>query len=380
MNKRILKNIKKTIVQLFVNSVPINKNIVVFESIPDYSDNSKAVFDEMIKCNLNEKYKLVWLNYRNSQKISGYENVTSIDAHRRLLYYLTIGRAKYIVSCNGIPREIKKNQISIYLHHGIPIKGKDKLNLHLPKYLSYFNVDSEFVKNVQSKDFHFPKEKFVTLGSPRNDVFYKNEIINLANLKKNNSKLVIWYPTFRQHRKAKERIDGNVAIPLINTKENFEKLDSFAKKLKIMIVIKPHFNQNIEYINKYNASNIVFIDDQYFIKNSISSYQLLKGSDALLSDYSSVYYDYLLVNKPIGLIWSDKEDYESRNGFAVDIDEVCSGGQKIYNMDDMFVFLSDVSNNVDKLNTERNIIKNKVFEYNDGKNSERVVNFLFNRQ
>ena len=63
-------------------------------------------------------------------------------------------------------------------------------------------------------------------------------------------------------------------------------------------------------------SNLVFINDAFLSDNGIINYELLGVADALLTDYSSVYYDYLLLDRPIGLCWDDYEEYKA-NGFKV---------------------------------------------------------------
>ena len=126
----------------------------------------------------------------------------------------------------------------------------------------------------------------------------------------------------------------------------------------------------------YNLSNIVFIDDSFYRKNSISSYEFLNGTDALLTDYSSVYFDYSLCDKPIGLIWEDIEEYKTRLGLINDYEKLTTGGVKIYNMKDLLHFVDDVVNDIDRLKEERRIIRDFSNYSNCGGNTKRVVDFI----
>ena len=58
-----MQKIKKLIKNILISILP--KRYILFESVPDVSDNSKAVFDEMLRRGLNKKYTLVWMLYGN---------------------------------------------------------------------------------------------------------------------------------------------------------------------------------------------------------------------------------------------------------------------------------------------------------------------------
>lgn len=65
--------------------------------------------------------------------------------------------------------------------------------------------------------------------------------------------------------------------------------------------------------------------------------------DALLTEYSSVFYDYLLCGRPIGLCWEDFEEYNRNVGFTVDIDEALEGCERLYTVDALCAFIADVA-------------------------------------
>ena len=96
----------------------------------------------------------------------------------------------------------------------------------------------------------------------------------------------------------------------------------------------------------------------------------------MITDYSSVYYDYLLCDKPIGLCFDDYEEFTFQNGFIVDPDYIFSGGEKIYNTEDLLGFINNVSNETDCLKEQRNTIKNVVFKYCDNQSAKRVADYI----
>ena len=99
-------------------------------------------------------------------------------------------------------------------------------------------------------------------------------------------------------------------------------------------------------------------------------------SDSLLTDYSSVYYDYLLCDKPIGLVWEDYDEYKAGQGFALDPDIVYSGGEKIFNVEDFCAYLERIAKGEDILKEERTKIKNLSNMYQDANSSKRVAEFI----
>ena len=160
-----------------------------------------------------------------------------------------------------------------------------------------------------------------------------------------------------------------------DTKEA-EKLNAFAQANRMLIVIKPHPAQDLSFIKMQSLSHIRMISDQFFAEHQITSYEFVNASAALITDYSSIYYDYLLRDHPIALTWEDIEEYRQDPGFSVDIEEYCKGAYKVYTTDQLIAFLKDVANGVDSLAELRNEACHIANYSNDGKNAERVTDFI----
>ncbi len=140
--------------------------------------------------------------------------------------------------------------------------------------------------------------------------------------------------------------------------------------------MKPHFAQNVSLIKKLNLSNIQIITDDFFTEHGITSYEMLAGSDALITDYSSVYYDYTLRDRPIAVVWEDIEEYKKFPGFAVDLDDYLKGAEKVYNIDELCSFVERIANNEDILQKKRREIRDRVNLSTDGENTKRVVDYI----
>ena len=132
-------------------------------------------------------------------------------------------------------------------------------------------------------------------------------------------------------------------------------------------------------IQDLNLEYIRFIDDSFFTEHKITSYQFVNSCDAMITDYSSIFFDYLLADKPIALTWDDLEEYRQNPGFAVDLDSYTKGAVKAYNVDELIAFVQDVAAGRDVLQKQRREVRDIVNYSTDGKNAERVTDFILHK-
>lgn len=355
------------------------KDIILFESVPDLSDNTKAVFDEMVRRGLNKNYKMYW-KVSADRNFEQYENVIYVNAQKpegKKIWEKLEWQAKCLVSCNGYIVSRKKKQFSIYLAHGLPIKSV-KEYYTIPETVSAYVSMSEAMMDIIANEFHYPKEKIVPLGYPRNDILTKQKIDVKAVLETDCDKVIVWYPTFRQHEGGR-KFTNSSSLPIIHDSEKAVLLNEFAKQQNVLLVVKPHFAQDLSYIHDLGLSNIRFIDDTFFGKNKITSYGFVGSCDALITDYSSIYYDYTLCDKPIALIWEDLEEYKLSPGLIDDYAFWTKGAEKIYSLEELEKFIYNVAMGIDVLKKDRNEIKVLANYSLDGKSSERVVDFILKK-
>ena len=377
--KNRIKNFIKKVVGFAFSLLPLSK-VIIFESTPDFSDNTKAVYDEMVRRGLNRKYKFVWLCFNDSPRSISEKNVKCVNCNtesgqmkRRYLLY----RAKCIICCNHFIRKNDERIPAFYLTHGTPSKSTRNYYT-IPNYIDYCTVPSEGVAEIYSYQLNFPIEKIYPLGFPRNDALYNNVDIKTP-LGTNCDKVIVWYPTFRQTKRAIYVVSASAALPVIHDAEAAKRLNEVAAKNNTLIVLKPHFAQDLSYIKDLGLSNIRFIDDSFFADNGISSYEFVGSCDALITDYSSIYYDFTLCDKPIAAIWEDIDEYKENPGLIDNYEFYMKGAEKVYTADELERFVSDVANGIDNLKAERNEIKALVNYSDDGKNAERVVDFIIEK-
>ena len=355
-------------------------NYIVFESAPVFADNSRVVFEEMIRRGYHKKYRFIWVTDSPDDLKRKVEHVKFIlypadGILSRIRQTWIFYTAKAFISCNTALPWIRRNQYAICLMHGAPLKSVVG-HYSLPEEIDDIVSFSEYLMPYEAKNTGTDINKMRLLGFPRNDVLLHSslDVHGLFSDVKFN-KLIYWLPTFRQHRNG--RLDlSTVAMPIIYNEEIAQQINKCAEENEVLVVIKPHFAQDVSRIKTMNLSHLRFIDDQFLEERGIVNYALLGKADALLTDYSSVYYDYLLTDHPIGLCWDDYEVFKKREGFIIDMDAVLAGGEKLYNAADLCAFVERIAKGIDALNEERRSVLNLIHGYHDARSTERVVNFI----
>lgn len=368
---------------LFVLKKCKTKNYIVFESLPFYSDNTKFVFDELVKRNVNKKFKMIWIadNGTNSKEIHC-DNVKIIEGNsffNSLKKQYAISAAKAVIVSNELLKKINpRKQLFIDLAHGAALKNCSG-HYNLPDCYDKAVCLSPYLAKFDAVNFNCDEEKMLPLGYPRNDLLFGEKIdlhkfFSAADF----DKAVYWMPTYRQHKNGKYNT-SSVSFPIMYDEKIAERISQKAAKERVLIIIKPHPAQDMSRITKLNLQNIVFVDNEFLSKNGLENYELLRSVDALISDYSSVYYDYLLCDKPIGLCFDDFEEYSSNEGFTVDPDFILAGGEKLYNAQDLCDFIGRIAVNQDLLIEKRNEIKKLCHTFCDDKSTQRVTDYILEK-
>lgn len=331
----ILKKMVKSI-----NYIIPKKNIISFSSIPDYSDNSQAIFNYIIKnrTDISEKYSYVW-HINDSKKIELIKAIidkedlnidVKIVKKGSLKSIFSFLRSKYIFSTHGMHNGITcfEKQKQIMLWHGMPLKtigymNKDDRKHGAPKG-SYFSINGEIFKHIFEKSFLCEADKVHINGQPRNDYLLskdidENKINNLFGYNFRKYKNIMFMPTYRKGNDGKGHVDSNIDENKLFSisKDEWEKMDDVLCKSNKKLIVKPHPLESLTNLNYLDdCKNIVLINDNDILKNNLQLYEILSISDELITDYSSVFIDYLLIDKPICFYIPDFEEYKTRRGFV----------------------------------------------------------------
>lgn len=355
----------------------IRQNVILFESVPPYSDNTWAVYQYIRNNDMLKNYKLEWILRPTDELRQEIPSFVRKDTRLgKLQYKIKLLHTKAFVFCNAEQYKSRSDQVTIYLDHGSCLKSVRGV-YSMSQNLDYALVQAPAFANVTRYEHSMSDDTILApLGYPRNDDFFGDAPLDRATLfSVPFRKLIVWYPTFRQHKNGKVAV-SDITLPLIHDAEAAARINACAKENGVLVVLKPHFAQDTSYIRKADLSNLVFIDDTFFPKHGIRPYQFLHMSDGLITDYSSVYYDYLLQDKPVALTWEDYEQYKEANGFAVDTDVFCAGGEKVYTAEELCGFIRRVANDEDVLRQQRIAVRDLTNAYADGNSAQRVAQWV----
>ncbi len=338
----------------WISFLSIRSNKVwVFGSYGAFNDNSKYLYLDSI---YDKNIRKIWISKNNEERLI--VNKMGYEAYNRYsikgIYFCLIAKvyiySAYVTEINFFT---SGGAICINLWHGVPLKRIEfdvtegiiakRFNGSLKSKIFYPNIyrkhdyllsPSQFVSDYSFKSaFRLKDENIIVDTYPR--------VINLINLQKNiekkiNLKLVIFYaPTWRDD-------DSNFL-----NKDNFDLniIDQFLIKNDMNLYVKLHKNTCIKFDDLYH--NIFFID-----KNEDSNKYLIE-SNCLVTDYSSIYFDYLVLDKPIIFYRFDEEDYILKNRDFYSEIYSHKPGVVVRNLNDFLFALKDIKLGNDVREKER---------------------------
>lgn len=380
----IILIIKRLSEALFINFGRVmfcllkTEDIIVIESHNDFDCNGGAFYDYLLSKQLNMHWKIVWLVSNPIKNILP-ENVFAFDFYGYSLkkeYYLN--KARYLMYDDKYIKKRRKNQKEVYCSHGIPIKNV-KGKICIPNYVDYILSCSENYDPYICYSFSvpYPNNKMLHFGYPYNDVLYK-EIENECRKITTNqyTKTILWMPTFRQKSNREDsELVSPLGVPLFANIQEYECLNKFLNELNCLLIIKIHPMQlKKSYEMLFDMSNIIVLDGVRIKELSVDNYRLLKACDAMISDYSSIAYSFLLLNRPMGFVLSDYKEYKP--GFIMENYEEFLPGNKIYSLEDLYYFIEKLYTGKDDYLASRKKLIDFLYMYKDGNACARLANFF----
>jgi len=264
----------------------------------------------------------------------------------RGLYHLLTARRIYFT--HGIFSFFKllneERQLVVNLWHGMSFKNVGLLEGERHVVKSHRTLcTSPFFQKLQAKAFGMTESKVLISGLPRNDLLLvRSSNSYISNLKSCSNNIYVWLPTYRKSKEGELREDGNTESIFAFESFNTSKLNEILVKNGDFLFIKPHPMSFLS-VELTNFSNIKLIDEDWLFDKNLTLYELLSASDALWTDYSSVFVDYVLTKKPILFIAPDIEIYKERRGLAFDINIFKLPGVVVREQEELFKVLEKPS-------------------------------------
>lgn len=383
--KKYKKICNKLYNKVFIK-LPINKKRVMFESFlgRNVSGNPKYLYEQMIKDGLDNKYDLIWILNNIDEPINGSGKKVK---RKTLKYYYYMATSKYwIFNCRQADEIIKRKE-NIYLQtwHGTPLKklamdmdnvnmaGQTDINEYKEKFYNnsrrwdYLLIQNDYSREIFKKAFAF--NKTILNGYPANDILYTennkesiDKIKDKLNIPKN-KKIILYAPTWRDdnfYKKGHYRM--NIELDL----------DKMQKELgnEYIILLRMHYlitnNINIE---KYKG----FV---YDYSQGYDIQELYLVSDILITDYSSVMFDYSNLNRPIIFFTYDIEQYrDALRGFYFDFEEEAPG-PLVVDTEGVIECLKSIDDINKQYKNKKEKFYNKFCHIDDGNKAKEILDAI----
>lgn len=366
-------------INIFTKNKPLQNKILI-ESHNDFDCNGGAFYNYLIEHEYNKKYKIVWL-VRKKVKNNLPQNVTTVPLFGpsiKKAYHMCT--AKYFTyDCEG-GKKIRNDQIVVYCSHGAGGLKNAKGKLFIPDSVDYILVQSKKYAPIQAEQWSLKEndKRIVFIGYPAQDTFYiddKSEFKKITDQSYN--KIILWMPTFRKGG-GNNRNDSlkkqKLGIPLFEKLDDYYNLNEQLKKRDIYLIIKIHPMQDLSNLEICDLSNIKVLTGNKVKELDIDNYRLMKCADALISDYSGAAYEYLQLNRPIGYVLDDINEYKI--GFVIDNIHELIAGHEIYTLKDFNTFINDIIDENDIYRERREKLRDYIYKYHDGNASKRLVELL----
>lgn len=314
--------------------IKIDKNSALFGSgFGKFSDNSKYLFLYMF----NNSYKNIYFITDNKIEYEKYKDNYPFLYKWSYKTFITVLRSNYFFYTHNIDDIYpvkRKSTIAVNLWHGTAIKKsgfdsevemkwirkKQKLGLSLPyERMDYFITAHKNCNRIFQSSMRIEDKKIIASGLPRNDFLFENKS-NLSLIEKlkdtiyksSEKKTILYAPTFRDYESS--TIENNLK-ELMNL---FEKLSLSGN---ILVGIRMHpLEKKLLDVDIFKNSNILDLtkyDDMQ---------EILLATDVLITDYSSMIFDYSILERPVLLYAYDLLEYQqARGGFYFDFEKDFSG-------------------------------------------------------
>ncbi|MDD4199953.1 MAG: CDP-glycerol glycerophosphotransferase family protein [Eubacteriales bacterium] len=369
----------------------VDNKLVLFETFMgrQYGCNPKAIYEYMISDNRFDDFRFVWA-LRETEKA---ENIPELQRAETVeiksqKYFETCAQAGYIVTNSNLDNRIIKKEGQVFLQtwHGTPLKklrcdieaesGNANNSLEEIKYRNdvdvvrydYFISPSAYCTEKFTSAFNLKnlnrENIIIETGYPRNDILFNYEASRPAEIRKKlgipeDKKVIMYAPTFRDNKH-----DG--AGYVYDTHIDFDRLRRELSDEYVILFRAHYFVANQFDFEKFRG----FVYDMSYLDDITELYLI---TDLLITDYSSVFFDFANLKKPMIFYMYDLEEYANEiRGFYFDIDEI--PGPKVKTEDEL---INEIRNTSLWSPDEKYRKFNEKFNYlDDGNASRRVVDIM----
>lgn len=280
--------------------------------------------------------------------------------------FLTQGHRDVVMPCCA-------GALTILLWHGVPLKQISwdagfaaepalvrRAHADMAEEFDLLTVPGEALTRIFESGLRIDRERMLVAGYPRNDALFDpirgegvgtdtDALANVERLAADHT-VLFYLPTFR------EWDGGSVAANL-----DFEALNDLLERRDAYLVLKMHPNEPLP-VDTADFSRVVALPEQTDI------YPFLRSADALVTDYSSVALDYLLLDRPLVFYPFDLDRYREKRGLYFEYEEATPGpvahdfDALLAALDGVLEVASDVEGDTDEFANERRAVRERLLD------------------
>lgn len=385
--RSLLIKVYSMLFQLFA-LLPRNNKLILFESYSgkQFSCNPRAIYEYLQENKDRYDYKLIWsIDKRYMSALEGVDVAYIKRFSFKWLWYMAT--AKYWITNSRLPLWIPKPKKTLYVQtwHGTPLKklANDMDEVHMPgttteKYKQNFLREASkwdylispnaYSTEIFKSAFQFKKE-IIEAGYPRNDILYSSNKESLIKKVKQelgineDKKVILYAPTWRDNEfKKVGQYKFKLQFDLEELRKEFG--DSVVILLRMHYLVSENFNLKNYKGFALDVSSYRDIRDLYLI------------SDLLVTDYSSVFFDYINLKRPIVFFVYDLPIYrDAIRGFYLNFQEEAPG-YLVETKEELISKLKSILKNP-TLSSNYDTYYNLFCKLDDGEASKRVINRIF---
>ncbi|GGD72486.1 CDP-glycerol glycerophosphotransferase family protein [Lacimicrobium alkaliphilum] len=288
---------------------------------------------------------------------------------------------------------IRPQTRAIQLWHGFPLKGLNRMSLatdnntrnKVCQYWQQYRAIGSYshtYSTLMNACYGANAEQYQITGMPRNDALLSapatENLCKLLGRNLDDWHIIFYLPTFRKDQFG--QVNGAPSSDLFGV-PGFELqafIDLLAKH-KILLVVKPHPYQEEDFGMGEPGQlpkQVEVLTEHMFCESGLDLYEVLGAAEMLITDYSSVYFDYLLMDRPILFTPGDLTQYQQNRGMLLEPYDFWAPGPKVTDQETLQKTLLKQLNAPDDGAIQRRQIRDIVHHFQDDQSSQRVAKLI----
>ena len=379
----------------FVKEYQLRDNTILYEAFGGRGmiDNPFALFQYLLEKEEYQDYTHIWVlddfddNRAQIEKYEKYPNVRFVK-YKTKEYCKAIATVKYLVNNVSFPSYFLKRegQVLIDTWHGTPLKnmgfdipganisqGNTARNLFSADYIvssGPYMTETAYKKSYKMQNLY--EGTVLEEGFPRNDKLFNSDRAEVIQRLQDcgvevtaDKKVILYAPTWRGEQYSTPDTDLQDVYKLLQVMESSVDTNEYQVLVKLHQIVYHYMKENQIELGTAKAK---------FIPATMDTSELLSVTDVLVSDYSSIFYDFMLTGRPIFFYVPDMENFEDYRGLYFGFDNL--PGPAVSSPEKLGELLKDIQGVADSYKEKYENVKAQIGLKDDGNVCKRIAEVL----